>query len=822
MNAQTEPPDDGDSMQSRSDAAAADDLSPGTPESTARSGPEAGEDDARTATHQAQPGHTVDATVISKQAPDGRVAPPPAERLTNVDIGKQLEGTKLDEYLLEQFVGGGGMGAVFRATDSVLQRTVAIKVLTTRYGENDEEARRFEQEAQSAARLNHENIAHVYGYGKASGWHYIVLEFIEGQNLRDVVQQAGGLSVDDTISLAWQITEALSHASAQGIVHRDIKPSNVIVTPNRQAKLVDMGLAKVHQLDSGERDLTATGMTLGTFDYISPEQGEDPSQADVRSDLYSLGCTIYFMLTAQPPFPVGTPIQKILKHKNEMPADVRHFRDDVPAGLLAILRCLLAKEPRDRFQTPRELTDALIQFADSQEVPPHSRAIERRAERRRHGFFYRNLEWLVPLALLVTTVFLLERYLQSQAASSAALPEFRLPAATTTTATTPTVVAPLKMPPVARRPKREAMSHPPEPALPSPPIEEPPSRPGTLLEEKAIRVVDDSMAVDGELTFHDANEAFQAALADPLIQRIEFHATARYAVAPLQLANRRLELVASEGAWPVITFADSYPNGSAVQMNGGSLQVDGVHFEFNVESPTSLFRLVNVETLQWNRVWLTVNASSALTELAEPSAGTEFEPARIFEVTTSRQPTIAPADGDELPVAVDERIDEPTAISLERCIVRGHATLLAAQADQACRLSWNNGLLCIRGALARLSASTTMSAEIGQHQIDVDHLTAVMEGGMIVSVASPTHPKLATVDCNVTRSILATTSDQPLIQFRGAGATEGDLGTTFFYAGQRNFYRADCQLLAHRRRGAAGFRRLAGSLVGVGEFGSVQ
>lgn len=247
----------------------------------------------------------------SVRMPERTSASSPAE------VAKVLLGSRLSHFHLEELIGGGGMGAVFRARDERLDRTVAIKVIPF-IGDDPDMQRRFRNEAQAAARLDHPNIARVFDVGMSEGWRYIVFEYIQGTNIRDLVSRDGVLSIDDAVFYTRQIAEALHHASGRGVVHRDVKPSNVLVNSEGDTKLVDMGLARSDQLEfSG--DMTASGVTLGTFDYISPEQARDPRDADVRSDMYSLGCTLYFMLIGEPPYPGGTVLQKLLNHGNAPP-----------------------------------------------------------------------------------------------------------------------------------------------------------------------------------------------------------------------------------------------------------------------------------------------------------------------------------------------------------------------------------------------------------------------------------------------------------------------------------------------------------------------
>ncbi|MBW3600999.1 MAG: protein kinase, partial [Planctomycetes bacterium] len=281
-------------------------------------------------------GLTDQQTVISKHPPiaDTRLEQP----YTPHELGQALVGKRLAHFELEEFL-GGGMGAVFRGRDVTLGRSVAVKVLPR--GQDDDTLRRFKNEAQSAARLNHENIARVFYVGEENGWNFIIFEYVEGVNIRTLVERQGPLSLEAAINHTLQVAEALDHAYHRDVVHRDIKPSNLIVSNDGSTKLVDMGLARLHQVEASRNDLTASGVTLGTFDYISPEQARDPRTADVRSDIYSLGCTLYYMLTGRPPFPEGTVLQKLLDHQSRIPTDPRVFRPDLPESAVNVLNGML-------------------------------------------------------------------------------------------------------------------------------------------------------------------------------------------------------------------------------------------------------------------------------------------------------------------------------------------------------------------------------------------------------------------------------------------------------------------------------------------------
>jgi len=350
-------------------------------------------------------------TIISNQPP----IPPPgiSDSTHRILDGKIMPGDRLGHFELVRYVGGGGMGRVFCAVDTRLGRTVAVKVLPPEQARSQETLLRFQNESQSAARLDHENIARVYHVGEDRGLHYIVFEFVEGVNIRALVERKGPLPLAEAVSYSLQIAEALAHAAGREVVHRDIKPSNILITPEGRVKLIDMGLARLRRANAAEDDLTASGVTLGTFDYISPEQARDPRNADVRSDIYSLGCTFFYMLAGRPPFPEGTVLQKLLQHQADQPPDIRQFRPEMPDEAARVLRKMLAKDPRHRYRFPVELVEDLTTLAQQLGLHPigsGSRVLVIPREPR-VSLLYRHLPWIVPVAALICIVFLLDFFL---------------------------------------------------------------------------------------------------------------------------------------------------------------------------------------------------------------------------------------------------------------------------------------------------------------------------------------------------------------------------------------------------------------------------
>lgn len=272
--------------------------------------------------------------------------------------GKELI---LGNYVLVDQIGEGGMGVVYKARHAKLGRTVAVKVIRTERLKTKTAVRRFVREVRASAKLDHPLIVRALDADSIDGRHFLAMEYVDGCDLVTEIEH-GPLPIVDVLAVAFQVALALQHLYENGVVHRDLKPTNLIRDRKTQAvKVLDLGLSRIINPDGGAESaaLTQAGTIIGTPDYMAPEQGQDVRIADTRSDLYSLGCTLYFLLTGRVPFPGGTTIEKILRHCQEKPTPVTAFRPDVPPEVLAVIERLMSREPDDRFQTPAELIAAL-------------------------------------------------------------------------------------------------------------------------------------------------------------------------------------------------------------------------------------------------------------------------------------------------------------------------------------------------------------------------------------------------------------------------------------------------------------------------------
>lgn len=288
-------------------------------------------------------------------------------------------------YQIGKFLGSGGMGLVYQAEHRLMNRVVALKIIHRELSRNPKVLRRFRQEVKAAARLAHPNIVTAFDAEQAGDVHFLVMEFVDGLSLDRLVQKRGGMEVAYASHYVRQAAKGLQHALEAGMVHRDIKPQNLMVTKKGQIKILDFGLARLasearEDLDGVEGapifGATKFGDILGTPDFMAPEQTLDSSSADIRADIYSLGCTFYYLLAGHPPF-AGSTRTKIMAQRNQRPVPITKLREDVSAELAAILDKMLAKELADRYQTPAEVVTALTRLgrpapssAPKPEAPP--------------------------------------------------------------------------------------------------------------------------------------------------------------------------------------------------------------------------------------------------------------------------------------------------------------------------------------------------------------------------------------------------------------------------------------------------------------------
>ncbi len=744
------------------------------------------------------------------------------DRFVAGELGQTLVGRRLEHFELTEFVGGGGMGAVFRATDTLLNRTVAVKVLSRDQGRDEETVKRFKNEAQSAARLDHENIARVYFVGEDDGWYFIVFEFIDGDNLRDLVEQRGPLPLEEALSITLQIAEALEHASRRDVVHRDIKPSNVLLTRAGRAKLVDMGLARLDPMGS-TGELTASGVTLGTFDYISPEQARDPRTADVRSDIYSLGCTLFFMLTARPPFPEGTVLQKLLSHSSELPPDPRQFRPELPEDVTHVVSKMLAKKPTDRYQRSSDLIGDLLLLAErlGLQAAMHGEPIWIAADKQRFNVLERHLPWIVPIVVLMSFVFLVEpiwlegdtpdiqvEYRKPQP-SGADSPDVRA-SKSTPDATGPTESTRLPSRQIGTgtnggngSPSDRVASQSSESATESgrdartrvdgtDEVANPDSANGVstdeaLMSDRTIIVdpaADASLVLTSGLVARDLDEACQMAIEDTRIERIEIRENGRIRLSPLTLSlyERNLHIYAAEGYSPVLSFrtANSVSDNNSqgmIRILNGQLSFGGLHFELivpndSLEGEWSLFQAEQIRSLRMQHCTVTVRNSYG---------------GRFSNLDNVSVVHIVPDELDEMlePDMDSER--PPTEIDLQHCVIRGETNVLRVNEAVPVALTWYNGLLVTTERLVRLNGAREMPNRDNEMSIELGHVTAIVDEGLAEFVSNSKLPFLMDMRIQCNDCILVSQRWSPMVVQTGPQRLSSLLAQ-MAYVGGRNFY----------------------------------
>ncbi|MBR2586468.1 MAG: serine/threonine protein kinase [Thermoguttaceae bacterium] len=276
----------------------------------------------------------------------------------------KYKGFFLRHYKILGHLGSGGMSTVYLAEHTLMQRRVAIKVLPKKRLSNAAYLERFVREAQAIASLDHPHIVRAYDIDRFEDVHYIVMEYFEGRNLRQIVDSDGPLSYEDAVNYIRQGAEGLIHAHRIGIIHRDVKPENLLANDEGLVKLLDLGLALLDEniFTHSNSSSIADDKILGTADYLAPEQAINSHSVDARADIYSLGCTLYFCLTGHAPFPTGTIPQRLLAHQRQQPASIFVDRPDAPQDLVKICEKMMAKNPDDRYQSAQEVSEVLSRW----------------------------------------------------------------------------------------------------------------------------------------------------------------------------------------------------------------------------------------------------------------------------------------------------------------------------------------------------------------------------------------------------------------------------------------------------------------------------
>ncbi|HWB13756.1 MAG TPA: serine/threonine-protein kinase [Pirellulales bacterium] len=300
--------------------------------------------------------------------------PVPDERLAKklIELGKlnrwqaeQLNRGRtkftLGAYLLTDSIGRGGMGEVYRAEHSMMGRVVAVKILPP-HKTTPESIASFLREIRTQAQLDHENLVRAYDAGHDSNVHFLVTEYVPGSNLRNLIRRGGRLSMQSAASIISQAGRGLAYAHSRGLIHRDVKPGNLLVTPDGHTKVSDLGLSGYFN-DPEQTDIHG-GKVVGTADYLAPEQITAPERPTPISDIYSLGCTLYYAVTGKVPFPGGTAREKALSHRNQFPLDPRRLNSELSDEFVEVIADMMAKNPEDRIPTANAVMERLAPWVE--------------------------------------------------------------------------------------------------------------------------------------------------------------------------------------------------------------------------------------------------------------------------------------------------------------------------------------------------------------------------------------------------------------------------------------------------------------------------
>jgi serine/threonine protein kinase len=314
----------------------------------------------------------------------------------------------LGDYVLLDRIGAGGMGQVFKAKHKHMDRLVAIKLISETMTKDASAVQRFQRELKAAAKLVHPNIVQAYDASVQRGVWYLVMEYVEGRDLAEILATDGPFEAERAIDMVRQASRGLAFAHGKGIVHRDIKPANLLLDQSGTLKIMDMGLARIDDNPAVD-GLTQTGQVMGTVDYMAPEQAIDTKSADARADIYSLRCTLYRLLTNQNMYDGATLVQKLMAHQNSPTPALQQVRPDVSAPLTAVFEKMVAKRPQDRLQTMEEVEEALSGLIEQGSAALQPEVIQVRSEPTQVDVFAPTVRLPTPPAPVTASVPLRKR-----------------------------------------------------------------------------------------------------------------------------------------------------------------------------------------------------------------------------------------------------------------------------------------------------------------------------------------------------------------------------------------------------------------------------
>lgn len=698
-------------------------------------------------------------------------------------------GVRLGHFEVQQQVGAGGMGAVFKAIDLELARTVALKILHPAIAADPSMVARFRNEARSCAQLNHDNIARVFYIGEQDGLNFIAYEYAEGCTIRDLIHERGVLTVAESVNYAIQATLGLNHLFAGGIVHRDIKPSNIILTESGRVKIVDLGLARRDTTDS-IGDITVAGTTLGTFDYISPEQARDPRTADIRSDIYSLGCTIYHMLTGQPPYPEGTALQKLLDHQGKTPPDPRSLNREVPTQLGYIVQKMMNTDPDHRYLDPGQLLVDLIDLAASiglSSVPAEGivwRRIEKPSIRQVSGSVFLLAAVLVicTAALIIQFAPLSDTRFDGSGPTSVNVlsPNSELVPATDGN-------SPVSGSPVATDSKGRNSKNATDGSVAAQSSQSDPANVGDAIAVSSVSPFLVTTYDQTELPAGSLGEAFGVDNVRTIKLQFDGPPPKPWPRNGMERLNgKSVKLVAGDGWHPVLEFSGAAGSGAEASMfkliNNSSLALDGIDIRIIPDEAVSAGQWAVFECDGPNRVVLNDVSIHVVNPIPLPTSVFHFVDSTVTDpASTEYQPA-------------DAHID------INRFAVRGTGDLFYIAGQTQGLVELRNSGIALNGILFNTVGSSSMRHEKGRLQIQLSHVTTVLSQPLIdlqdsnrLDGAAPERV-LPSLSVAATACVFASTAEGvPMVQSRGNNYLDV-LRNHLTWTGATNLYHGYAQL----------------------------